>query len=65
MISYQVYQFSGEKTDGTNLNYFEGTCLSTDTKPTQNVANGSKLLEMDTATMYMYDAAGSQWLPWE
>jgi len=65
MVTYQVYQYSSEKNDGTNVHYFEGTCLSSDTKPTQGVANGSKLLEMDTATLYMWDAAGQQWLPWQ
>lgn len=42
----------------------EGSCMSTDTKPT-DVANGSILKEMDTGTVYMYDEAGEQWLPFE
>lgn len=42
----------------------EGSCLSTDTKPT-DLANGSILKEMDTATVYFYDEAGEQWLPFE
>ena len=42
----------------------EGSCLSTDAKPT-DVANGSILKEMDTGTVYMYDEAGEQWLPFE
>lgn len=43
---------------------FEGHCLSTDTKPTEGVLNGSLLLEMDTATVYFFDEAGKRWLPW-
>lgn len=42
----------------------EGSCLSTDMKPT-DVANGSILKEMNTGTVYMFDEAGEQWLPFE
>lgn len=62
MITYQVYTYN-QNTDGTPANYVEGTCLSSDTKPT-NVANGSKMLEMDTSKLYLYDAAGSTWREW-
>lgn len=41
--------------------YREGECLSTDTKPTDGWANGSKLLEMDTGKVFMFDEANSQW----
>lgn len=34
--------------DGTMKNRVEGECLSTDTKPTDDIANGSILIEMDT-----------------
>ena len=36
--------------------------LSTDTKPTEGVRNGSKLIEMDTGKVYFFDAEGAQWL---
>ena len=36
-------------------------CLSTDTKPTENIHNGSTLLEMDTGKMYMFDKDNEQW----
>lgn len=41
-----------------------GTCLSTDTKPTNDptMMNGSKLVEMDTSTEYYYDAESHMWL---
>lgn len=45
--------------------YAQGECLSTDAKPTDGVANGSILLEMDTATLYFYDAASHEWRAWE
>ena len=43
------------------VNYKMGFCLSSDTKPT-GVANGSCLLEMDTGTLYYYDAEGEEWV---
>ena len=43
-------------------------CNSADTKPTTGVPNGSKLLEMDTGTVYVYDEENTTWqevsLPW-
>ena len=65
MITTQVFRYEAKDEQGNDLNYIEGTCLSSDTKPTEGIANGSKLMEMDTATMHMWDAAGKQWLPWE
>ncbi len=41
----------------------EGTCLSTDTKPTI-YGNGSMLMEMDTSTLYMFDETNSTWRAW-
>lgn len=41
----------------------EGVCLSTDTKPT-TYGNGSMLMEMDTSTLYMYDAENETWGAW-
>lgn len=40
-------------------------CLSTDTKPTVGVVNGSVIIEMDTSKIYFFDADGSQWIEWE
>lgn len=36
-------------------------CLSTDTKPTQNIPNGSVLIEMDTGKGYLFDAENAEW----
>lgn len=36
--------------------------LSTDTKPTEFVPNGSTFVEMDTKKLYAFDAANSEWL---
>lgn len=45
-----------------DIKYFEGACLSTDAKPTgDHIQNGSKLIEMDTGKVFMYDAQGKIW----
>lgn len=40
----------------------ESACLSTDTKPTDGIANGSICIEMDTGSIYMFNEAGAEWL---
>lgn len=35
--------------------------LSSDTKPTDDIPNGSSFLEMDTGEVYFWDAENSQW----
>jgi hypothetical protein len=41
--------------------YNDVRCLSTDTKPTEAIKNGSVLTEIDTGRTYLFDAAGGQW----
>lgn len=38
--------------------------LSTDTKPTDGVGNGSAFLEMDTGKIYFYDVENTTWREW-
>ena len=38
--------------------------LSTDTKPTGAIANGSVYVEMNTSRLYVYDAASVAWRDW-
>ena len=38
--------------------------LSTDTKPTEGVGNGSAFIEMDTSKVYFFDAGNPEWLEW-
>jgi hypothetical protein len=51
----------------TQTNYFDGSrfvegfCLSTDTKPTDNLATGSALVEVDTGDCYLYDEISKDW----
>lgn len=35
--------------------------LSTDTKPDENVENGTLFIEMDTGKIYMYDLENEEW----
>lgn len=42
--------------------FYKGVCLSTDTKPIENITNGSQLLEMDTNKTYIYDVQNQEWL---
>ena len=42
-------------------NYIEAACLSTDTKPTDGIANGSLCLEMDSGDFYGFDADAGDW----
>lgn len=36
--------------------------LSTDTKPTENLSNGSQFIEMDTGKVYFYSEDDGDWL---
>ena len=57
--------FNEVKTLSYRNEYCEGVCLSSDTKPTEErIANGSKLLEMDTRTLYIYDKPNKTWRAW-
>lgn len=40
----------------------EAVCLSTDSKPTTGIANGSVCIEMNTGKIYMYNETGSTWV---
>lgn len=35
--------------------------LSTDTKPTENVENGTIFIEIDTGKIYMFDVVSKTW----
>lgn len=40
---------------------YDVRCLSTDTKPTEGIPNGSVCTEIDTGGKYMFDEAGKIW----
>lgn len=62
MITYDKQVWNGLKFTANKKPkmYVEGSCLSSDTKPL-NVENGSKLIEMDTSSVYIFDEQGMQW----
>lgn len=60
MVSYFTKR-TYEK-DGALISQIEGECLSTDTKPTLNIANGSQMIEMDSSKVYFFDEASGDWL---
>lgn len=39
-------------------------CMSTDEKPTEGIANGSDLIEMDTSKVFFFDEDGKTWEEW-
>lgn len=62
MVSVNTEKWVGKSSKSGRAKYYrEGECLSTDTKPTEGWANGSKLIEMDTSKVFMFDEANSQW----
>lgn len=42
--------------------YIEGACNSSDTKPTDGVATGSVLIEVDTGKVFFYNGDTSAWV---
>lgn len=46
---------------GNGVVLVEAVCLSTDSKPTAGIANGSLCLEMDTSDIYAFDGANNTW----
>ena len=47
---------------GNDKDLIEAACLSTDTKPTDGIANGSLCLEMNTGDIYAFDEDGTEWV---
>lgn len=55
-----TFNFSTPRFDGKA--YQEGYCLSTDTKPTDNIGNGSILAEIDTGDVYFFNETAGAWV---
>lgn len=45
-----------------NVFYYEIAGTSSDTKPTENVATGSIFTEVDTGSVFFFDADGEEWV---
>lgn len=48
--------------EGTPIHYVELLCLSTDSKPTENIAMGSIATEVDTGDVYFYNEDDTEWV---
>ena len=48
-----------------NKALIEATCLSSDSKPTTGIANGSTCIEMDTSKLYFFDEKNKTWREYE
>ena len=51
-----------EKEYDNKDNYIEAVCLSTDSKPTTGIQNGSMCLEMNTGKIYVFNEDASTWV---
>ena len=47
--------------DGEDKKLVEIACLSTDTKPTEDLATGSLALEVNTGDIYAFDEVSENW----
>lgn len=61
MLSYKVRELLKENAAGERKWYVEGHCLAADTKPTEGIANGSCLIEMDGDVCF-FDEENSEWV---
>ena len=50
------------KEDKTLIYYYDFAGDSSDTKPTDNVANGSTFTEVDTGDVYMFNGKTATWV---
>ena len=48
--------------NGAVLANIEGSCLSTDTKPTAGIATGSIMVEANTGDVYFFDEVSGDWV---
>ena len=48
-----------ERTFQDNKMYVEGFCTSQDTKPTSGIITGSKMTEVDTGDVYLFEEGDS------
>ena len=64
MFSYEVTRWE-TRSNGASYKKIHGECLSTDSKPTAGIINGSDVIEMDTSKLYFFDEAGTAWIEWE
>lgn len=64
MLTITYRKVQDYDSDWNPIYEIHGFGLSTDTKPTEGVGNGSAFLEMDTGKIYFYDAENTTWREW-
>lgn len=65
MVTWTTRRTMNADTSGRPVYYCEGDCLSTDPKPTAGIFNGSILVEIDTGSIYKFNADAGTWaLTW-
>ena len=64
MLSIEYQRVQGYDSNGNPIYRIFGFGLAGDSKPTQGIANGSTIVEMDTSKIYFYDEAGEEWKEW-
>lgn len=57
-----VRYFDVDPTTGAVNRLIEGYCDSTETKPTANIVDGSKLVETDTGNLYLMNEKSGEWI---
>lgn len=62
MFTFGKNFIAGEDANGSPLYFGSGFCLSSDEKPTDGIANGSKVREMDTGKDYRFDLSSAEWI---
>ena len=62
MLTWESSKIVGYDANGDPLERKSGYCVADDTKPTGgSIANGSRLIEIDTGKVYFFDATGGAW----
>lgn len=51
-----------KKLQNDDINYYEFSGLSTDTKPTSSIATGSVFIEVDTGAAFFFDEESGEWI---
>jgi len=62
MLTWESSKIVGYDANGDPLERKSGYCVAADTKPTGgSIANGSRLIEMDTGKVFFFDAESGEW----
>ena len=57
-----IYSKKVTRAPDEDVFYIEGSCSSTDTKPTEGICDGSKVEESDTGDVYFFNEDSETWI---